>query len=142
VLEAALPHFVSGPEQSMAIATVARAAAGAGDHERFESAWREAVDALGDAVHPATGEGWLNLARGAHSVGDAERATLAARRAFRIADTLRLAGLNFAAESVLSSSSPSAAPEVAAWRGDGAMGSDADVLVDRLVRGLELSAAT
>jgi tetratricopeptide (TPR) repeat protein len=142
VLEAALPHFRSGPERSMAMATVARAAAGAGDGDRFESAWAAAVELLGDEVHPATGEGWLNLARGAHTIGDGARTTYAARRAIRIADTLRLARLSFAAESVLSAAASVTAPGSTTGSGDDTLITEADNLVARLVRGLERSAAS
>jgi tetratricopeptide (TPR) repeat protein len=105
VFEAVLPHITVPRERAVALANVARAAAGAGDPARYDSACGEAAEVL--AALPASAqaaEAWLNLGRAAVTRSDAERARLCGARALEIASTLRLGQLALEAEAVLGSS--------------------------------------
>jgi tetratricopeptide (TPR) repeat protein len=101
VLEAVLPHF-SGAYRALALASTARAAAGVGDHDRFDRYWTEAASALeANGEHSFAPEGWLALARGAVSARDGARAQRAAGRAREIANERRLSQLLLEVDAVL-----------------------------------------
>jgi tetratricopeptide (TPR) repeat protein len=138
VLEAVLPHLPEGADRALALASTARAAAGAGDHARFERYWTEAsaaLDAHGESARAA--DGWLALARGAVSVRDGARAQAAAGRARAIADARRQAQLVVEAESVLQSArSTVAAPTPRHPEGDRVF-QEAGELARRVVASLE-----
>lgn len=103
VLEAVLPHF-GGAYRALALASTARAAAGVGDHDRFDRYWAEAAAALeANGEHSFAPEGWLALARGAVSARDGARAQLAAGRAREIANERRLSQLLLEVDAVLES---------------------------------------
>jgi tetratricopeptide (TPR) repeat protein len=114
VLEAVLPHLPEGPDRALALASTARAAAGAGDHARFERYWTEASAALeAYSESERAADGWLALGRGAVSARDSARAQAATDRARSIAVARRQAQLVVEAESVLQSAIhtvPSPAP--------------------------------
>jgi tetratricopeptide (TPR) repeat protein len=114
VLEAVLPHLPEGAERALALASTARAAAGAGDQTRFERYWVEATAALqANGEHAMVAEGWLALARAALSARDSGRVQAAACRAREMGQVRRQAQLVMEVESVLESarlSVPAPAP--------------------------------
>jgi tetratricopeptide (TPR) repeat protein len=104
VLEAVLAHLPESVERAMGLANTARAAAGAGDRERFERYRVQAEAALAPyGEQPAAAEGWLALARAAVLAGDGERARSAAGRAREIAHARRMAQLRLEADAVAES---------------------------------------
>ena len=138
VLEAVLPHLPEGADRTMALASTARAAAGAGDRARFERYWTEASAALSaHGEHALAADGWLALARGAVSACDGARAQAAAARAREIADARRLAQLAVEAEAVLQSAR-TAVPAPAPRHPDGErIFREAGELARRVVASLE-----
>jgi tetratricopeptide (TPR) repeat protein len=100
VLKAAVPHMV--PEhKTVAHGGLARAAGNAGDVQTFDVAWQN-LWALDDQA-PYKGDGLVEAARGAASLGrwdDAERAALRAREIASARGEMRVA---FDAEAVLDS---------------------------------------
>lgn len=104
VFRALRPHIGEFPERLLLAASIARAAGATGAVAEFEAAWREALEMVptgepGRGVAPAL----LNLARGAASLRDRERAQEAAERALSVAVDQGEADVVFAAESVLDS---------------------------------------
>jgi tetratricopeptide (TPR) repeat protein len=101
VLSVLLPHF-DAPGQLLGTANLARAAAGAGDREGFESAWSRATERLPGlrSTHWAA-QSLLNLARAATLLGEWDRAEETARDAVRLADSHRQANIVFEAERLL-----------------------------------------
>lgn len=104
VLEAVVPHLPDTVERALALANTARAAAGCGDGSRFDHYWTlasAAADKYG--VNATVAEAWLNLARGAVSLRQRQRAEDAAGRAKELAYLLRLNQVQVEADAVLDS---------------------------------------
>jgi tetratricopeptide (TPR) repeat protein len=102
VFQALAAHMQVPAEREIALANLARAAAGAGDRRAFEQAWTQAWRSL-DSHEASEHEGTiaLDLARGAAMLGDHERAESAATRAARVAADRGEARTRMAAEAVL-----------------------------------------
>jgi len=86
VFEVLLPVFTQPLDRLFTLADLARAAGGMGDAEGFEARWNEVHAALADSAS-AEGEAraMLELAHGASSLGQWERAAEAAERAIDLA---------------------------------------------------------
>jgi tetratricopeptide (TPR) repeat protein len=103
VFEALRPHVVGRRERGLTVVSnIARAAGGIGDREAFRKAWVE-VNRLSKEpeVRPALGIAMLELAHGAASLGEWDRAEQAAGQALAVATELRQAKVMISAETVL-----------------------------------------
>lgn len=102
--ERALPVFraacerVSDQHRASALGSIARAAGVVGNRKEFEWAWKELENVQSG---PGVAEAWTDMARGAGSLGDWERARDAAHHAERLADNRGEAKITFTAESIL-----------------------------------------
>lgn len=102
----ALPVFnevlgrIREAHRAVILGSIARAAAGTGDRERFEWAVSE-LEKLQDG--PGVAEAWVEVARGAILVGDHDHAVRAAGFAERLARERKEGQVQFMAESVLES---------------------------------------
>jgi hypothetical protein len=102
VFEAVRPHFVLIPERISLVANIARAAGGVGDREGFRKAWVEANRLSKDPeARPALPGSMLDLAQGAASLGEWDRAEQAAEQALASAKEQRQAKVMFSAETLL-----------------------------------------
>lgn len=102
VLQALAPHMHRQEDRTQALANIARAAAGAGDRGLFAQAWDEVWHAAARA--PASENAatvMLELAHGAATLGEHDRAEEAAARAVDAARARGEARTRLAAESVL-----------------------------------------
>ncbi|HET7228528.1 MAG TPA: tetratricopeptide repeat protein [Longimicrobium sp.] len=82
VIQAAIPLLADTSERVMALANVARASAGAGDRETYESSRAEVMSVLDDPAFSAiASEALVVLAQGDSSLGEWARAEAAATRA-------------------------------------------------------------
>jgi tetratricopeptide (TPR) repeat protein len=142
VFEALLPHFTATPERMVVLANIARAAGGAGLRDGFRKGWVE-VNRL--AREPETAGVlagcMLDLARGAASLGEWDRAEQAAQQAVKVGTERGEAKVRFQAEELLESirsgkhlrpvaeAAPSDAPEA-----------EAELLASEMVRSLAFAA--
>lgn len=104
VLEAVIPHLPDTVERAIGLANTARAAAGCGDAAKFDHYWTlasAAADQHGE--NAVVAEAWLNLARGAVSLRQRQRAEDAAGRAKALAHLLRLNQVKVEADAVFHS---------------------------------------
>lgn len=130
VFEALLPHFPGPVERLLVLGSLARAAGGAGDTERFARAWAEAWT----LAHSAAGaesaaSALLDLAHGALGLDRRDLVETAARRALEIAAGRGEAQLRAQAEALLAASSVEV-PALPAGCAEG------DALATELVRSL------
>lgn len=103
VFEALRPHVVGRRERGLTVVSnIARAAGGIGDREAFRKSWVE-VNRLAKEpdVRPALAVAMLELAHGAASLGEWDRAEQAAEQALAVATELRQAKVMISAETVL-----------------------------------------
>lgn len=113
VLSALRPHFQRSHEQALIQAHIARSAAGAGDEVTYEEAWRKAWDSTANAeLMERSAAVFLSLAIGASTLGDWDRASLAAGRAAEAAAARDEQAVKASAEAVLEAAAEqvSAAP--------------------------------
>jgi tetratricopeptide (TPR) repeat protein len=137
VLEAVLPHVPDTPERALGLANTARAAAGCGDASRFDHYWplaAAAADRYGPSATAA--DAWLNLARGAVSLRQRQRAEFAAGRARELAWSLRLSQVLVEVDAVLESAKAPAREAVERTAETPAALSGADELAREVVRSL------
>lgn len=127
VLQAVVPRMPDDEVRVMALANLARAAAGAGRTDLFPAYWEDAVRATARyGEQPCVAEAWLALARGAVSAGEPALAVAAAARAGEIALARRLGQVRMEADAVRESArgarpapvAPPAAPARMAVRAD------------------------
>jgi tetratricopeptide (TPR) repeat protein len=86
VLRLAADRFADPAERMVVLANAARAAGGACDRRAYDAAAGEVASLAGEpAAAPRAAQAWLNLARGAASLGDHERAAHAATLALALA---------------------------------------------------------
>lgn len=104
VFRALLPHMHRYDERLVVLANMTRAAAGAGDRRLFEDTWDEVWDGVArtDSLENAA-QVLLELARGAATLGEPERAERAAEKAVAIATQRSEAKIRLTAESLLES---------------------------------------
>jgi tetratricopeptide (TPR) repeat protein len=111
-----LAHFGSPADRALAWSDIARAAAGAGELEDFETAWASAwVAVKAGAVEPFGADILLNLTHAATFRGDVTRASMAGRDAINVAKARKESQSILEAEAVLDSLRfPTSAPPIAA----------------------------
>jgi len=111
-----LAHFGSPADRALAWSDIARAAAGAGELEDFETAWASAwVAVRAGAVEPFGADILLNLTHAAAFRGDVTRAAMAGRDAINVAKARKESQSVLEAEAVLDSLRfPTSVPPVAA----------------------------
>jgi tetratricopeptide (TPR) repeat protein len=86
VFDALLPLFSDIQHQLIVRANIIRSAGGAGDRERFRKIWNEAMKLTREpAAYPVVAESLLEMARGAASMGEWDRAEQVAERAIAVA---------------------------------------------------------
>jgi tetratricopeptide (TPR) repeat protein len=139
VFQALQPHFSDLRDQMNALANTARAAGGAGMRDVFRKTWVEAMR-LGReaAVVPVLAEAMVELATGAASLGEWDRAEQSAERALELAKQRGEHKVAARAEAILDSARRGRHVEAAraATRGGEQM-DQADALAEDLVRSLE-----
>jgi tetratricopeptide (TPR) repeat protein len=140
VFRSLLAHFGQPLERLFVLADTVRAAGGAGDRPAFEAAWRTAWEMAGDpAARDGAARALLDMAHGAASLGDRERAERAAVRAIRVADERAEAGIRQDARALLDS-----LPSGSVDRGPAAAApaqGEGDTLAAEIVRELNAVAA-
>jgi urease gamma subunit len=143
VFEALLSHFPETKDQLLVRAHIVRAAGGSGAREVFRKTWNEgmrlarepeAVSVLADSL--------LEMARGAASLGEWDRAEQSAERALAVAMERNEPKLVLRAEGVLDSIRTGRSVEKAvAAQAAGRQAEQADALAQEMVRSLESRAA-
>jgi len=99
-----LSHFQAPADRALTWSDIARAAAGAGELEEFETAWASAwVAVRTGTVEPFGGDILLNLTHAAAFRGDATRASMTGREAIAVATARNEHQVILEAESVLDS---------------------------------------
>lgn len=98
--ERALPHVIRPDERIAILANISRAAAGLGQRDRFLSAWTEAVKLDGHAGESMP-DIYMELARGAQSLGFTIKAQELAREAVKCASIRGYQAKSVAAEQLL-----------------------------------------
>ena len=102
VFQALVHHVPTHEDRVIALANLARAAAGAGDRRLFEETWDEVWDRMARAnALESAATILLELARGAAMLGEHERAERAAERAAQVARERGEGRVRLSAESVL-----------------------------------------
>jgi tetratricopeptide (TPR) repeat protein len=138
VFQACLPTLSEPAERIATLSNVARAAGGVRDRDVFQEAWMQVWTAFDKGTGPfISAEALLELAHGAVSLGDWDRAELAAGRAHDIARERREGRIQLAAESLLDAvrgyrAAKAAALTVPAPEVD----AEADAFADELVHSL------
>jgi hypothetical protein len=124
------------------LANVARGAAALGDRTRFEDAWSQVWEGVDEGEAPeGAAEALVELARGAASLADWERAEKAAARALEVATGRGEAKARLSAETVLESARGRTATEASPVPGREAAADEADALAAELVRSLSQASA-
>ena len=142
VFEAVRPHIAQISDRITLVASIARAAGGVGDREAFRKAWVEANRLAKDPEtrHSLPGA-MLELARGAATLGEWDRAEQAVEQALSAAKELRQAKIMFQAETLLDAIRNGRKLQQNVVAGSGEQTEDADQFAASIVRTLELSAA-
>lgn len=142
VFNALLPHFERPLDRLFLLAGIARAGGGAGDREAVERVWEEASS---QAAKPELVEGaaqaLLDMARGAASVNEWERAEEAAERSLALAVERNAGHIRLTAESVLEAVRSGRALEVNVRAEPDEAREQGDALAEEFVRSLTLTAA-
>ncbi len=142
VFQALRPHFTRMRNRIMNVTSSARAAGGMGDRESFRKAWVEASRLAKDPeVRDVIPGAMLDLARGASSLGEWDRAEQAAEQALATATEQRQAKVMFSAETLLESIRKGRNIEHAVEASSTPGTQDADLFAANMVRTLELTAA-
>jgi tetratricopeptide (TPR) repeat protein len=141
VFEAVRPHFARIPERIALVANIARAAGGVGDREGFRKAWVEANRLSKDPeARPALPGSMLDLAQGAASLGEWDRAEQAGEQALASAKEQRQAKVMFSAETLLDAVRNGRKTHQVMSR-DETEPQEADQFAANIIRTLELSAS-
>jgi tetratricopeptide (TPR) repeat protein len=104
VLESVLPHFPTPGDRMTVLGSIARAAGGLGQRERFREAWDAAHDLVGStAADERAAQGLLDMAHGAASLGLWDKAETAAREALETGSRRNEARIRLTAEAIIDS---------------------------------------
>ena len=138
VFQALEPHIVQPRDRIGLTASIARAAAGVGNRDLFRRAWTQVLrlnkDAEVQSVVPAC---MLDLALGAASLGEWDRAEGAAGEAYDLATRLGQAKVRLGAESLMDAIRSGRMVERKQEQPRPASSTKADMLASELVRTLE-----
>jgi tetratricopeptide (TPR) repeat protein len=138
VFEALQPLFPEMQNQLLVRAHVIRAAGGAGDRDRFRKTWNEAMKLTREAeVVPVLADSLLEMARGASSLGEWDRAEQVAERAIAVATERNEPTVLIRAEGILESIRNGRSVERATAARTGRSSDQADALAHEMVRSLE-----
>jgi tetratricopeptide (TPR) repeat protein len=143
IFEALLPHFTGSADRLVVLANIARAAGGAGLRDQYRKAWVE-VNRLSrepDTVS-VVAAAMLDLARGAASLGEWDRAEQAAQQAARVGAERSEAKVRFQAEELLDAlhAGKQVRAETEQESSDAAPEAEADQLASEMVRSLAFAA--
>lgn len=138
VFEALEPLFPEMKDQLLIRAHLIRAAGGAGDKERFRKTWNEAMKLTREAAAiQSAADSMLEMARGASSMGEWDRAEQVAERALAVALERNEPTIIVRAEGVLESIRNGRSVEKAVAQRTAARQADqADALANDMVRSL------
>jgi tetratricopeptide (TPR) repeat protein len=104
VLESVLPHFPQPGDRMTVLGSIARAAGGLGQRDRFRDTWEAAHDLLRSAAaDERAAQGLLDMAHGAASLGLWDKAETAAREALATGSRRNEARIRLIAESIIES---------------------------------------
>jgi hypothetical protein len=118
-------------------AHVVRAAGGAGDRERFRKTWNEAMKLTREPeVTPVLADSLLEMARGASSLGEWDRAEQVAERAVAVATERNEPNVLIRAEGILESIRNGRSVERAVAARAGRSADQSDALAHEMVRSL------
>jgi tetratricopeptide (TPR) repeat protein len=138
VFQALLPHFAGQPEEIWVHAHVARAAGGVGNREVFRKAWVEVNRMARDPMYAAKLSGaWVEIAEGAASLGEWDRAEQAAEKGLAAARERGENKLAARAEGVLDASRTGRRVEERRSRVAAETADRADALAADMVRSLQ-----
>jgi tetratricopeptide (TPR) repeat protein len=137
VFEALQPLFPEMKNQLLVRAHVVRAAGGAGDRERFRKTWNEAMKLTREPeVTPVLADSLLEMARGASSLGEWDRAEQVAERAVAVATERNEPNVLIRAEGILESIRNGRSVERAVAARAGRSADQSDALAHEMVRSL------
>lgn len=140
MFQALLSHFSSPPEEILAHAHIARAAGGAGHRDVFRKAWIEVMRLAREPLTtPRLASAMMDLAEGAASLGEWDRAEQAAERALSAARERNEAKILHRAEALLDSVKSGRAAQRVTAPTSPAIGEKADALATDFVRSLNTS---
>jgi tetratricopeptide (TPR) repeat protein len=138
VFEALQPLLPRPRNQLLVRAHGLRAAGGAGDREQFRKNWNEAMKlAREPEVLKVLADALLEMARGATSLGEWDRAEQVAERALAVATERGEAAVMLRAEGILESIRSGRSVEKAVAARGGRASEQADALANEMVRSLE-----
>lgn len=138
VFEVLQPLFPEMMNQLRVMSHIIRAAGGAGDREKFRKMWNEAMKLTREpVVLPLLANALLEMARGAASMGEWDRAEQVAERAVAVATERNEPAVIMRAESVLDSIRRGRTVEKAQAGRTGRASDQADALANEMVRSLE-----
>jgi tetratricopeptide (TPR) repeat protein len=104
VLESVLPHFPQAGDRMTVLGSIARAAGGLGQRERFRAAWDEAHDLLRTSnADERAAQGLLDIGHGAATLGLWDKAEIAAREAMETGSRRNEARIRLSAEALMDS---------------------------------------
>jgi tetratricopeptide (TPR) repeat protein len=103
VLDSVLPHFSQPGARVTVLGSIARAAGGLGQRERFREAWEAAHDLLRNTTDEGAAQGLLDMAHGAATLGLWDKAETAAREALETGSRRNESKIRLTAESLLDS---------------------------------------
>jgi len=137
VFQALLPLFPETKDQLQVRANVIRSAGGAGNREVFRVTWNEAMKLTREpSVVPALADALLEMARGAASMGEWDRAEQVAERAIALAEERSESAILIRAEGLLESVRNGRSVEKAVAARASRSADQADVLANEMVRSL------
>lgn len=139
VLDSVLPHFQQPGDRMTVLGSIARAAGGLGQRERFRESWEAAHDLLRtNTADQGSAQGLLDMAHGAATLGLWDKAETASREALEMASRRNEAKIRLTAESLMESVRHHRAVEVhqKSARQDAPVDS---VLAEDFVRTLQMS---
>lgn len=104
VLESVLPHFALPSDRMTVLGSIARAAGGMGQRDRFRDAWDEAHELLRSTrADDRAAQGLLDMAHGAAALGLWDKAETAAREAIETGSRRNEARIRLTAEALMDS---------------------------------------
>lgn len=137
VIEVLEPLFPDSKRKLAVRANYIRAAGAAGDRDRFRKMWNETMKLTREPdAQPEVANSLLEMARGAASLGEWDRAEQTAERAVTIATERREAAVVVRAESLLDSIRSGRSVEKAIAARAGRSSDQADALANEMVRSL------
>jgi tetratricopeptide (TPR) repeat protein len=143
VFEALEPLFPDLKGKLLIRANVIRAAGAAGDRDQFRRMWNETIKLTREPeALPVVADSLLEMARGAASLGEWDRAEQVAERAVTVASERSQAAVMVRAESVLGSIRSGRSVEKAIAARAGRTSDQADALANEMVRSLETRAVS